>query len=113
MQIQTPDITRKIRELNDTLRTTFTGGILVMTRGVATLTLATRLALLDRVQKFDAFDEGNDVHAEHDFGHVDLDGERYFFKIDYLDRSMESGSPDPSDPRVTKRIITLMRSEEY
>jgi hypothetical protein len=35
------------------------------------------------------------------------------FKIDYYDKSLEFGSPDPADPTVTERIITIMLAEEY
>ena len=35
------------------------------------------------------------------------------FKIDYYDKSLEFGSPDPADPIVTERIITIMLAEEY
>jgi len=36
-----------------------------------------------------------------------------FRKIDYYDRATEAGSPDPADPAVTTRVLTLMRADEY
>jgi Protein of unknown function (DUF3768) len=41
------------------------------------------------------------------------DGHKIFFKIDYFDKSRILRSPDPSDPSVTERVITIMLAEEY
>jgi Protein of unknown function (DUF3768) len=49
-------------------------------------------------------------HAD---GAFDADGQRVFFKIDYFDESLTYHSPDPADPSVTKRVITIMLAEEY
>lgn len=35
------------------------------------------------------------------------------FKIDYYDKELQFGSPDPADPTVTERIITTMLAAEY
>ncbi len=35
------------------------------------------------------------------------------FKIDYYDKSLNFHSPNPADPSVTERIITIMRADEY
>ena len=50
---------------------------------------------------------------KHDFGAFDADGHRIFFKIDYYDKTLTYHSPDPSDPSVTERVITIMLAEEY
>jgi len=105
--------TDRIRELNDAFRRTFVGGAVMITAGIEAMPLDQRRALLQKVRTFEAFGEDNDPHAEHDFGAVDEGVERYFWKIDYYDRSMEHGSPDPADPAVTTRVLTIMRADEY
>ncbi len=35
--------------------------------------------------------------GEHDFGTIEIDGERFFFKIDYYGLDMQFGAEDPSD----------------
>jgi hypothetical protein len=102
-----------IRALNDTFRRTFVGGAVMITAGVEAMPIEQRRSLLQKVRSFEAFGEDNDPHGEHDFGAVDEAGERYFWKLDYYDRTMDSGSPDPADPAVTTRVLTIMRADEY
>ena len=42
-----------------------------------------------------------------------LDGYDLLWKIDYYDNDLERGSPDAADPAVTKRVLTILLSEEY
>jgi hypothetical protein len=35
------------------------------------------------------------------------------FKIDYMDKDMMYGSPNPTDPSVTTRIMTILLLSEY
>jgi Protein of unknown function (DUF3768) len=103
----------RIRELNDAFRRTFVGGMVLITAGVEALPRDQRGSLLAKVRTFDAFTEDNDPHREHDFGAVDEGGVRYFWKVDCFDRATEFGSPDPADPAVTTRVLTIMRADEY
>ena len=105
--------TNRIRELNDKLRSTFTGGRVVMTDGVGALPESERAQLLERVRRFDEFTKDNDPHGEHDFGSVELAGQTYFFKLDYYAPDMEGGSEDPADPEKTTRVLTIMLADEY
>jgi hypothetical protein len=84
-----------IRTLNDTFRRTFLGGAVMITAGMEAMPIEQRRSLLQKVRSFEAFGEDNDPHGEHDFVAVDEAGERYFWKLEYYDRTMESGSPDP------------------
>ncbi len=106
------DVTR-IRELNDQLGQSLRGGMLVMTAGVIALGEARQLKILNAVGTFDRFDEENDPYGGHDFGSLEAEGERLFFKIDYYDRSLTAHSPDPADPSVNERVLTIMLADEY
>lgn len=105
------DKTARIRQLNDRLRNTFTGGRIMLTLGVRTS--KDLAAVLTALKDFTEFDESNDPHSEHDFGSFEVNGERFFFKVDYYDTRCEYGSADPSDPNITTRVLTLMRADEY
>ena len=99
--------------LNDMLRRTFSGGKVVMTLASPRCRRKNSRIALERVRQFDEFDADNDPHKEHDFGDFELDGEKYFFKIDYYSPDMQGGSEDPSDPQKTTRVLTIMRADEY
>jgi hypothetical protein len=103
----------RIRELNERLRTTFMGGLIMLTTGVQALDLPARKRLLQAIRDFNDFSEDNDPHAERDFVSVEVDGVNYFSKIDYYAPDMEHGSDDPSDPHKTRRVMTIMRADEY
>ena len=105
--------TDRIRALNDELRQHLTGGCAVMTAGIAALGQEAVDRIVKTIAVFDDFCHANDPHEEHDFGAFDADDHRVFFKIDYYDESLTYHSPDPADPSVTKRVITIMLAEEY
>ena len=84
-----------------------------LTRGVAALPDDEQAAILERVRTFDDFAPANDPYGEHDFGAFEQNGHRIFWKVDAYDRDLQYGSPDPADPRVTRRILTVMLAGEY
>ncbi|MCB1722663.1 MAG: DUF3768 domain-containing protein [Gammaproteobacteria bacterium] len=54
-----------------------------------------------------------DPYGEHDMGRFTVDGQDFYWKIDYYDLDLEYHSPDPADPSVTVRVLTIMRVGEY
>lgn len=115
--------TEQIRNQNDSFRRGFhidrgTGRV-VLTRGVQLLLKNTEVkdaiypSLVSKVQAFDSFDEANDPHGEHDFFAFEWLGKKLFAKIDYYDTNYEYGSSNPADPSQTRRVLTIMLSEEY
>ena len=105
--------TGRIRTLNDQLRRNLPYGNAVLTPGIAALGSDAVKRLVQTIAVFDDFCTANDPHGEHDFGAFDYEGVEVFFKIDYFDKNRNFHSPDPADPVVTERVITLMLAEEY
>ena len=100
-----------IRALNDSARRSLIGCNVMLTSGVQALG---RLPdVLAAVCSFDEFNADNDPYGEHDFGSFELHGEKLFWKFDYYDLALSFASPDPSDPSVTVRVLTIMLAEEY
>lgn len=103
----------RIRRLNDAFRRNFQGGKVFLTEGVRALGEDQVRAIIRQVRTFDAFTSDNDPYQEHDFGAFDEGGRRVFWKIDYFDAEMEGASLDAADPKVTTRVMTIMRAEEW
>jgi hypothetical protein len=71
-------------------------------------------AIREKVERFDAFTQDNDPYGERDFGVFDYEGVgKIFWKIDYYAPDLMRHSDDPSDPRKTVRVLTIMLAEEY
>jgi hypothetical protein len=90
-----------------------TGGLAMITPGVAALGQQAVERIVKTIAVYDDFCHANDPYEEHDFGSFEAEGEKIFFKIDYFDRTVTYHSPDPSNPSVTERVITIMLAEEY
>jgi hypothetical protein len=104
----------RVRELNDAFRTRCEGaGTVLMTRGLAELGHDQMIRIVEAVRAFDHFTEDNDPYGEHDFGALEIDGERIFWKIDCYDLAKEAMSPNPGNPAVTHRVMTIMLASEY
>ena len=87
--------------------------IFVSLRGVVALGHDTYLEIRQAIADFSEFNDDNDPHEEHDFGSLTVEGHHIFWKIDYYDSRQEFGSPDPTDPAVTSRLLTIMLASEY
>ena len=108
----------QIAALNDDLRKHCAppgpgSGKVVLTVGVNALGGDAVIKILGLVATFNTFTLDNDPHREHDFGVVEHQGERVFWKIDYYDLDIVYGSEDPTDASKTTRVLTVMLAEEY
>lgn len=105
--------TVKIRKMNDHLRKYGVGGQIMVTRGILSLEKPVQAQIVSAVRDFNQFTPDNDPYGEHDFGQVIVCGIKAFWKIDYYDQNLRYGSDDPSNPQITKRVLTIMLAEEY
>ena len=98
----------RITALNDAFRKTAIGGQWYITRGIAALPALEQWAIMEKVRGFDTFTPDNDPYGEHDFGALEHQGQRIFWKIDYYAPGLEGHSEDPADPSKTVRVLTVM-----
>lgn len=104
---------KRICALNDTLRQTGKGGQVLITQGVNELGHGVVARVVGEVARFDDFKIDNDPYGEHDCAMLKVDGLSIIWKIDYYDLTMKRHSPDPTDPAVTIRVMTIMLGSEY
>lgn len=102
-----------IRALNDAFRTALSGGRVHVTPYVSDLGPLAQMLLVNAVRTYDKWDAGNDPYGEHDFGTVEMKGERFFWTIDYYAPGMMAGAENPADPENTVRVLTIMHASEY
>ena len=120
----------RIARLNDLARSAMgVACTAVATVGFRSLPEADQSQVRELIETFDAFSEDNDPHGERDFGCVyqlgdgqwtterprvrDDERERVFWKLDYYDHDLRFASEDAADPAVTRRVLTIMLSDEY
>jgi len=122
--------TVRIARLNDLARRAMgVACTAVATAGFRSLPEADQSQVRELIETFDAFTDDNDPYGERDFGAIyqlrdeswtterprsqEDERERVFWKLDYYDRSMEFASEDAANPAITRRVLTIMLSDEY
>ncbi len=103
----------RVQELNDRLRMHGQGGMWLTTPGIAGLEPDTVRSILKAVQTFTDFTPDNDPWGEHDCAVQEVGDTKIIWKIDYYDQSRTFHSPDPANPKVTVRVLTVMLASEY
>lgn len=104
----------RIRELNNRFRQDTIGrGSIVLTEGIVGQGQAFVEAVATAVQGFKDFSTDNDPWGEHDFGAVEVEGQKIFWKIDYYTPDLTAGSENPANEGETHRVLTIMLAGEY
>jgi hypothetical protein len=90
-------------------------GRYIVTCGIDCLSYDERFEIVQRIREFNSFTLENDPYGEHDFGRFQLEESKQdiLWKIDYYDANYEFGSENPSNPQVTRRVLTAMLADEY
>ena len=65
--------------------------------------------------EFDVFKPENDPDGCHDFGAVDIRGQKVFWKIDLYgaDSDFRYGAEAPDNPSTTIRVLTIMMASDW
>jgi hypothetical protein len=98
------------RELNDALRQSFTGGRVLISPGIHSLSSEDHVKVLQRVRDFSAFNDETVPH--HDFGSFELAGVVYCFELERAPRA-RNDSNEPDYVGKPTRGLTIMRADEY
>ena len=73
------------------------------------------LEAVQAVGEFDVFEPENDPDGCHDFGAVDIRGQKVFWKIDLYeaDSDFRYGAETPDNPATTVRVLTIMMASDW
>ena len=102
----------RVRALNDRFRTTGRGGKTEISEGIRALGEPGVTEIVAMVRAFTDFANADDPYREHDAGLFDYQGQKIFFKITYHDPTFENPSSDPSNPKITVRVMMVMIAAE-
>ena len=104
----------RIRELNDRFRSEGLGnGSVFVTAGIRAEGQDFLLRAVATVRTYSNFSQNSDPWGEHDFGSVDVDGHKVFWKLDYYSPDLTAGSENPANDGQTHRVLTIMLASEY
>jgi hypothetical protein len=90
-------------------------GRMHLTSSLATAEDGLALEAVQAVGEFDVFEPENDPDGCHDFGAVDIRGQKVFWKIDLYeaDSDFRFGAEAPDNPATTVRVLTIMMASDW
>ena len=110
--------TEQIRALNDQLRTTLKGSLVILSDRTCSLPTEQQARIVYLLRNYDAFTEQTDPDGEHRQGAFRVEGSTVKWYINYykkyLGRRKQNTAPlDPSNPFLTTRILAVCVAGEY
>ena len=90
-------------------------GRLVIARSIVEAEDGFLLEAVKATGEYDIFESENDPRGWHDFGAVDIRGEKIFWKIDLYeaDSDFRYGAEAPDNPATTMRVLTIMMASDW
>jgi len=101
-RVQTAALNDQFRRGNESL------GLYSLSPQVEALPAPQRQALLEAVSTTHYF-----IEEGHDFGVVSLDETDFLWEIDYYNQDLKGTAPNPADPALTVRVLSILRADEY
>ena len=103
---------QKIALVNDAFRQNILGVDVRKSPEIAKLTQMAREEIYMALRMYDNFSFYSNPHPERDFGVLTVQQQAINWQIDYFDNERVGPSPDPSDPALTTRVMTIRTAAE-
>lgn len=104
---------KRIQNLNDMLRIFHRNGEIVYSSGMSIFSNCDLFQIMRAISFYDGFNENNNPYLEKDFGIINFKNYKIIWKIDYYDTELKYHSSAPYDSTKTRRVMTVMLSDEY
>ncbi len=104
---------KRIQNLNDLLRVFHRNGEIMYSQGMSIFSNYDLFQILRAISFYDGFNENNNPYLEKDFGIINFKNYKIIWKIDYYDTELKYHSSAPYDSTKTRRVMTVMLSDEY
>ena len=90
-------------------------GLIVMTQSLSALDPMFIMRARIAIGHLDVFEPDNDPERFHDFGSVEIEGQKVWFKIDLFEAGSGKryGAETPDNPATTERVMTLMLPSDW
>ena len=102
----------RIQALNDRLRIEGLGGEINCSEGILALSTDDIITIGDAIVEFNDFGSVSETIDDHGFGILVAASRVVVFQILYMDREGNRQSVDPSDPKITRRMMIIMLADE-
>ena len=83
----------------------------MVTPGIVALGCVAHARIVTAVKDY-SFPDAIEPWNQHNWGVLHVDRRKIIFRVDTYDLTRARHSPDPTDPTVTERVLTIMLANE-